>query len=105
MAIQLTDSNFKEFIKKAEKLVVIDFWAEWCAPCKAIAPTIDALAKEYENKAYICKVNVDECNDAAMHFGIRNIPTVLFIKNSEVKDKLVGGAPSNIFKQKIDSLL
>ena len=93
MALEITTENFKELTSKENELVVADFWAEWCGPCKMIGPVIDELSQEYAGKAIIGKVNVEEQGDLAVQFGVRNIPTILFIKNGEVVDKQVGAAP------------
>jgi thioredoxin 1 len=84
---------------------MVDFWAEWCGPCRAIAPVVEELAGEYEGKAQVGKVNVDENPGVASKFGIRNIPTILFIKNGEVVDKQVGAVPKNVLAGKIDAHL
>ena len=93
MALAITTENFKELSNKKNELVVADFWAEWCGPCKTIGPVIDELSKEFEGKATIGKVNIEEQGDLAIQFGVRNIPTILFIKNGEVVDKQVGVVP------------
>jgi len=93
MATQLTDSNFKEKVLDSDKVAVIDFWAEWCGPCKAIGPIIEELSKEYDGKAVVGKVDVDSNPETAMKYGIRNIPTILFIKGGQVVDKQVGAVP------------
>lgn len=100
----ITDANFDSII--AEGLpVVLDFSATWCGPCKKIAPIIEELATEYEGKANIGKCDVDENDELTAKFGIRNVPTVLFIKNGEVVDKHVGAAPKSEFVAKIEALL
>jgi thioredoxin 1 len=104
MAIALTESNFDELVNSG-KPVLVDFWATWCGPCRAIAPIIDELYKEYENKAFITKCDVDTAGDIAMRFGIRNIPTLLFFKNGEMVDKLVGAATKSAIIAKLDALL
>ncbi|MBL0310632.1 MAG: thioredoxin [Bacteroidetes bacterium] len=93
MATQLTDSNFKTEVLDNDKVAVIDFWAEWCGPCKALTPIIEEMSKEFEGKALIGKVDVDSNPETAMKYGIRNIPTILFIKGGQVVDKQVGAVP------------
>jgi thioredoxin 1 len=90
MAIEFTDANFKEQVLDKEGLTIVDFWAEWCGPCLMIAPTINQLAEEYEGKVQIGKLNVDHNNEVSIKYGIRSIPTILFIKNGEIVDKHVG---------------
>ncbi len=104
MAIALTESNFDELVKSG-KPVLVDFWATWCGPCRAIAPIIDEISKEYEGKAVITKCDVDNSGDIATRFGIRNIPTLLFFKNGEVVDKLVGANPKASITAKLDAIL
>ena len=104
MAMEVNNSNYDEIIS-SDKPVVLDFWATWCGPCKAIAPYIDELAVEFEGKALIGKVNVDENNDIAMKYGVRNIPTVIFIKDGKQVDKQVGAASKAVFRQKLQALL
>jgi len=93
MAVQLTDSNFKTTVLDSDKVAVVDFWAEWCGPCKAIGPMIEEISKEFDGKAVVGKVDVDNNPEIAMKYGIRNIPTILFIKNGQVVDKQVGAVP------------
>lgn len=104
MAKIITDANYAEFLE-AGMPFVIDFSATWCGPCKKIAPIIDELADEYEGKVVIGKCDVDDNNELTSRFGIRNVPTVLFIKNGEVVDKHVGAAPKSEFVNKIEGLL
>lgn len=87
--MKVTDTNLEEILN-TDKPVMIDFWATWCGPCRAIAPVVEELAGEYEGKAVIAKCNVDECEQVPMRFGIRNIPTLLFFKDGAMKEKLVG---------------
>jgi thioredoxin 1 len=105
MALEFTDANFEELALKSDKPVVVDFWAEWCGPCRMITPYIEQMAVEFEGKAIIGKVNVDNSPGVAARFGIRNIPTVLFIKNGEVKDKQVGAVGKSALVQKLEALL
>lgn len=104
MALQITDCNFEEYLN-AGKPMVLDFWAEWCGPCRMVAPIIDELAQEYEGRVTIGKMDVDNNDDVVGQFGIRNIPTVLFFKNGEVVDKIVGATSKDKFVQKIEALL
>jgi thioredoxin 1 len=105
MALEITDANFEELVLKSDKPVVVDFWAEWCGPCRMVGPVIEEMAKEYEGKAVIGKVNVDENPGVSAQFGIRNIPTILFVKGGEVADKSVGAVPKDQLKAKLDVLL
>lgn len=102
MAVELTDQNFEQEALNADKPVMIDFWAEWCGPCKTIAPVVDELSSDYEGKAVIAKVDVDNNPQIAAKFGIRNIPTILFLKNGEVVDKSVGAVSKDVLQQKLD---
>jgi len=101
MAAVFTDSNFDTEVLQADKLSVIDFWAPWCGPCLALGPTIETLAKEYDGKVNVGKVNVDENPQLSINYGITSIPAVLFIKNGQVVDKQVGAAPKSVFEKKI----
>ena len=104
MALEVTDANFEELVN-AGKPMVLDFWAEWCGPCRMVSPIIDELATEYEGKVTIGKMDVDNNNDVVDQFGIRNIPTVLFFKDGKLVDKQVGAAQKSAFVAKIDALL
>ena len=104
MDLEITDSNFQEILAEG-KPVVMDFWAPWCGPCKMVGPIIDELATEYEGKVIIGKCDVDENGDVAAEYGIRNIPTVLFLKNGELVDKQVGSAPKSAYVAKIEAIL
>ena len=101
--IELTPANFEEVTK--EGVSMVDFWAPWCGPCRMIAPVIEELAADFEGKANICKVNIDEEQDLAVKYGIRSIPTILFMKNGEVVDQMVGASSKQAFTDKINSLL
>jgi thioredoxin 1 len=102
MALQFTDANFDSEVIKSSQLSVVDFWAEWCGPCRAIGPVIDELSKEYAGKVKVGKVNVDENPQISMNFGITSIPAILFIKDGKVVDKLVGAQPKSNFVKKIE---
>ena len=104
MANEFTDSNFKEKVLDSNKLSVIDFWAEWCGPCRAIGPVIEELAKEYDGKVNIGKVNVDHNPQISMDYQITSIPAILFVKGGQVVDKLVGAQPKGNFVKKIEAL-
>jgi thioredoxin 1 len=105
MALELTDSNFEEMVLKSDKPVLVDFWAEWCGPCRMVAPIVNELAVEYEGKMVVGKVDVDSNPEVAQKFGIRNIPTILFFKNGEIADKQVGAVPKSKLVSKINDLL
>ncbi|MBZ0207215.1 MAG: thioredoxin [Flavobacteriales bacterium] len=105
MAIELTDSNFEELALKSDKPVLVDFWAEWCGPCRMVGPVVEELAKDYDGKAVIGKVNVDNNPQTAMKYGIRSIPTILFLKNGEVVDRSVGAVPKATLAGKLDGQL
>lgn len=104
MALEITDANFEELVNSG-KPMVLDFWAEWCGPCRMVSPIIDELATEYESRVTIGKMDVDSNNDVVGQFGIRNIPTVLFFKDGKLVDKQVGAAQKSAFVAKIDALL
>lgn len=104
MEVTITNENF-ETLKNGELPVVVDFWATWCGPCRAIAPIISELAEEYDGKIAVGKCDVEEADDIAAAYGIRNIPTLLFFKNGEVVDKLVGAASKAKIDEKFKALL
>jgi len=104
MEVTITNENF-ETLKNGELPLVVDFWATWCGPCRMIAPYIEQLAAEYDGKIVVGKCDVEENDDIAMDFGIRNIPTILFFKNGEVVDKMVGAATKAKIEDKFKALL
>lgn len=105
MALEITDANFEEVVMNSDRPVVVDFWAEWCGPCRLIGPAIEEMANDYDGKALVGKVNVDHNPGVAAQFGVRNIPTVLFIKNGSVADKSVGAVPKAQLTAKLDAIL
>lgn len=105
MALEITDANFEELVLKSDKPVILDFWAEWCGPCRMVGPIVQEIGVEYEGKAVVGKVDVDSNPGVTGKFGIRNIPTLLFFNNGEVVDKHVGVAPKQVLISKLESLL
>jgi len=105
MALEITQSNFDEVVLKSSKPVVLDLWAEWCGPCRMIAPSIEELAVEYADKAIIGKVDVDSNPTIAQKFSVMNIPTVLFLKNGVVVDKVVGAVPKKKLVEVLEKVL
>ncbi len=103
--VELTDANFDEMIKSGDKPVLVDFWAEWCGPCKMIAPVVNELAADYEGKAVIGKVDVDANPSISAKYGIRSIPTLLVFKNGEIVDKQIGAVNKSVLSQKLDAQL
>jgi thioredoxin 1 len=99
--VEFTDANFQSKVLNSDKLTLVDFWAEWCGPCRAIGPVVEDLAKEYNGKVNIGKLNVDHNPNVCTKYGITSIPTILFIKNGKVVDKLVGGHPKSALVKKI----
>ena len=104
MEVQLTSENF-ESLKKGDLPFVVDFWATWCGPCRMVAPILSELAEKYDGKIVVAKCDVEDNDDLAAEFNIRNIPTILFFKNGEVVDKLVGALPKQKFEEKFEALL
>ena len=105
MAIEVNDRNFEEVVIKSDKPVLVDFWAEWCGPCRMIAPIIEEIAEQYTGKALVVKCDVDNSPEVAATYGIRNIPTVLFFKDGKIADKQVGAVPKNNFLAKLNALI
>ncbi|PUZ25719.1 thioredoxin [Chitinophaga parva] len=105
MALEFTDSNFQTEVLSSEQLSVVDFWAEWCGPCRAIGPVVEELSKDYAGKVKVGKVNVDQNPQLSVAYGITSIPAILFIKNGEVVDKQVGAAPRSVLEKKIQAHL
>lgn len=105
MALELTAENFESTVLKSDKPVLVDFWAEWCGPCRMVGPIVEELSGEYSGKAVIGKLNVDDYQSIAMQFGIRNIPTLLVFKDGQVVDKQVGVAPKHVLAGKLDAAM
>jgi thioredoxin 1 len=103
MANQFTSANFQDMVLNSDKPVLVDFWAEWCGPCRMIAPLVEEIAKEYDGKAVVGKLNVDENGDIAMNYGVRNIPTLLIFKGGQVVDKIVGAVPKPNITNKLEA--
>lgn len=103
--MELTDAIFEEVVIKSDKLVLVDFWAEWCGPCKMLSPTIDNIEAEYEGRIVVGKVNVDNNPETVTKFSIRSIPTIIFFKNGEIVDKQVGATLKTVLAKKIEALL
>ncbi len=104
MEVQVTNENFAS-LKSGNLPLVVDFWATWCGPCRMVGPIISELAEKYDGKIVVGKCDVEEADDLAAEFGIRNIPTILFFKNGEVVDKLVGAVSKAKFEEKFEALL
>lgn len=102
MALEFTDGNFKTDVLGTDQLTVVDFWAEWCGPCRAIGPIIEDLSKEYAGKIKVGKLNVDHNPEVSINYGITSIPAILFFKNGQMVDKLVGAQPKGNFVKKIE---
>ena len=105
MSLQITDANFEETVLKSDKPVLVDFWAEWCGPCRMLGPIIEELSSDYDGKAVIGKVDVDTNQKFAAQFGVRNIPTVLIFKDGELVNRQVGVSQKNVYADYIDALL
>lgn len=105
MALAVNDSNFDEVVLNSEQPAMVDFWAEWCGPCKMMLPIVEEISAEFEGKLTVAKVDVDSSQGTAAKFGIRNIPTILFFKGGKVIDKQVGAVPKAALVDKINKLL
>lgn len=105
MAIEVNDMNFDDLVIKSDKPVLVDFWAEWCGPCRMVSPILEEISNEYEGRALIVKCDVDSSPAVAAKYGIRNIPTILFFKNGKIADKQVGAVPKKNFLVKLNALI
>jgi thioredoxin 1 len=105
MAIEVNDMNFDDLVIKSDKPVVVDFWAEWCGPCRMVAPIMEEISHEYEGKALVAKCDVDSSPNVAAKYSIRNIPTILFFKDGKIADKQVGAVPKSSFVVKLNALI
>ena len=102
-ALEITDANFNELVEKSDKPVLVDFWAEWCGPCRMVGPVVEKIAEGYEGRAIVGKVDVDTNPEIASKFGIRSIPTLLYFKNGEMVDRVVGAVPQVVLEEKLDA--
>tara|TARA_B100000795_G_C22370013_1_gene275733 strand:- start:79 stop:435 length:357 start_codon:yes stop_codon:yes gene_type:complete len=105
MALEINDANFDELVLKSTKPVMVDFWAEWCGPCRMLGPIIEEVSKDYEGKAVVGKLDVDSNQEFAAKFGVRNIPTVLIFNKGELVNRQVGVSPKNVYSESLDALL
>ncbi|PCI96822.1 MAG: thioredoxin [Flavobacteriales bacterium] len=105
MALELTDANFEELVMNSDKPVLVDFWAVWCGPCRMVGPVVDEISNDYEGRAIVGKVDVDNNPEVAQKYGIRNIPTILFLKNGEIVDKQVGAVQKATLAEKLDAMM
>ncbi len=105
MTIEVTDGNFEEVVINSEVPVLVDFWAEWCGPCRMVGPLVKEIGQEYEGRAKVAKLDVDSNPEVSAKFGIRNIPTILYFKNGKIVDKQVGAVPKNVISSKLEAIL
>ena len=105
MSLEITDANFEQLVLKSDKPVLVDFWAEWCGPCRMVGPVVEELAKEYDGKAVVGKLNVDLNPGVSTQFGIRSIPTILFFKGGQLVDRQVGAVPKSAIETKLKAQL
>ncbi|MDE0967578.1 MAG: thioredoxin [Flavobacteriaceae bacterium] len=105
MALEINDANFDELVLKSTKPVMVDFWAEWCGPCRMLGPIIEEVSKDYDGKAVVGKLDVDSNQEFAAKFGVRNIPTVLIFDKGELVNRQVGVSPKNVYCESLDALL
>ena len=102
-ALEITSANFQEVVLNADKPVLVDFWAEWCGPCRMVGPVVEEIANEFADNAVVGKLNVDEHQDIAVKYGIRSIPALLYFKNGEVADSVVGNVPKHQLASKLEA--
>jgi thioredoxin 1 len=105
MAIDVNDANFEDVVIKSNKPVIVDFWAEWCGPCRMVSPIVKEISEEYSEKVIVAKLDVDSNPSVSARFGIRNIPTILFFKNGQIVDKQVGAVPKSTLVNKLNAIL